>query len=742
MTRPSSAMQARLDLGEPAPATTRVVSVLVPLALDEAYDYALGESDAPPPGTFVRVPLGSARRIGVVWDAAHTADVPARKLKSIIEVLDAPPLPPVSRQLVEWVADYSLSPRGMVLKMMMSAARAFEPEGPRFGYRAAGPPPAKLTPARQKVLAAAADGKVRAKADLAREAGVSAAVVEGLAKMGALLRVEMPPPRPALPDPDHAPPGLAPEQAEAAGKLVAAVCRGGFSVSLLDGVTGAGKTEVYFEAVAAALARGQQVLILLPEIALTSQFLDRFAARFGCRPMEWHSALGAAERGRIWRAVAKGEARAVAGARSALFLPFNDLGLSVVDEEHEQSFKQEDYVRYQARDVAVVRAKLGKHPVILSSATPSIESVVNAKAGRYEHVRLTARYSGAALPDIRAIDLRTDAPVRGRWLSPPLVSAVRDTLAADKQALLFLNRRGYAPLTLCRACGHRIECPQCSATLVEHRHRGKLTCHHCGFVLPRPGDCPACGVTGKLVPCGPGVERVAEEVAERFPGVPAAILSSDFTTSLTEIRETIARISSGEARIIVGTQLVAKGHHFPGLAFVGVVDGDLSLAQGGDPRAAERTFQLMQQVIGRAGREDSGGIGLIQTHAPDHPVMRALISGDRDTFLAREIAAREGAGLPPFGRLAALIVSAGAKPEAERYAQALVRAAPAAPRITVMGPAEAPLALIRGRYRYRLLVKAPREVDMQGFLRLWMDRAPPAKGSVRVVIDVDPYSFL
>ncbi len=742
MTGPSGAAQARLDLDEPRAGQVRAVPVLVPLALDEAYDYQPPEGDAPPPGAFVRVPLGSARRIGVVWGPARTADVPAKKLKSIIEVLDAPPLPEVSRHLVDWVASYTLSPRGMVLKMMMSAPRAFEPEQPRFGYRAAGPPPERMTPAREKVLGVAADGAVRAKADLAREAGVSAAVIEGLAFAGSLIRVEMPPPRPSLPDPDHAPPHLAPEQSEAAGKLIDAVRRGGFSVSLLDGVTGAGKTEVYFEAVAAALARGRQVLILLPEIALTSQFLDRFARRFGCRPMEWHSAMGAAERGRIWRAVAKGEARAVAGARSALFLPFADLGLIVVDEEHEQSFKQEDYVRYQARDVAVVRAKLGQHPVILSSATPSIESVVNAQQGRYEHVRLTARYSGAALPDIRAIDLRADPPERGRWLAPSLVSAVRDALAADKQALLFLNRRGYAPLTLCRACGHRIECPQCSATLVEHRHRAKLTCHHCGFVLPRPGDCPACGVSGKLVPCGPGVERVAEEVAERFPGVPAAILSSDFTTNLTEIRETIARISSGEARIIVGTQLVAKGHHFPGLALVGVVDGDLSLAQGGDPRAAERTFQLMQQVIGRAGREKSGGVGLIQTHAPDHPVMRALISGDRETFLAREIAAREAAVLPPFGRLAAIIVSAGAKPEAERYAQALARAAPPAARIEVMGPAEAPLVLIRGRYRYRLLVKAPRNVDIQGFLRAWMERAPPAKGSVRVVIDVDPYSFL
>ncbi|MFP3920740.1 MAG: primosomal protein N' [Dichotomicrobium sp.] len=737
-----SPVQPRLDLDDVAPTATRTVPVLVPLAVNEAYDYALAANDAPPPGSFVRVPLGSAQRIGVVWDQARHTDISARRLRSIIEVLDAPALPAVSRNLVEWVASYTLSPRGMVLKMMMSAPRAFEPEGPQFGFRASGPPPERMTAARRKVLDAAADGAVRSKAALAREAGVSAAVIDGLAAAGALVRVEMPGWRPRHPDPDHAPPELAPEQAEAAGKLVAAMGKGGFSVSLLDGVTGAGKTEVYFEAVAAALAEGKQVLILLPEIALTSQFLDRFAGRFGCRPMEWHSALGAAERGRTWQAIATGEARAVAGARSALFLPFPDLGLIVVDEEHEQSFKQEDYVRYQARDVAVVRGSLGRHPVILSSATPSIESVVNAQQGRYQHVRLTSRYAGAALPDIRAIDLRADPPERGHWLSPPLVSAVRDTLAADKQALLFLNRRGYAPLTLCRACGHRIECPQCSATLVEHRARGKLTCHHCGFVLPRPGDCPACGVSGKLVPCGPGVERVAEEVAERFPGVPAAILSSDFTTNLTQVRETIARISSGEARIVVGTQLVAKGHHFPGLSLVGVVDGDLSLAQGGDPRAAERTFQLMQQVIGRAGREDSGGIGLIQTHAPEHPVMRALISGDRDTFLAREIAAREEAGLPPFGRLAAIIVSAGAKPEAERYAQALARAAPDAPRITVMGPAEAPLALIRGRHRYRLLVKAPREIDLQGFLRLWMDRAPPAKGSMRTVIDVDPYSFL
>ncbi len=721
------------------------VPVLLPLALPEPYDYAVEGSVRPPAGTFVSVTLGSATRIGVIWDEPEQRQRPApgpARLKPLQHVHDLPPLPEVSRRFAEWVAAYTLAPLGMVLKMMMSAPRAFDPEEPRWGYRWSGAMPERTSAARKRVLQALGGGAVATRAELADAAGVSGAVITTLANARVLERVALDPLRIAQPRADHDAPRLSAEQEAGARRLREAAGAGVFSVSLLDGVTGSGKTEVYFEAVASVFERGAQVLILVPEIALTSQFLDRFAARFGCAPLEWHSALGPAERGRIWRAVARGEARAIIGARSSLFLPFCNLGLIVVDEEHEPSFKQEDNVRYQARDMAVVRASLGDIPVILASATPSVETMVNARAGRYAHVRLKARYAGASMPETRAIDLRQDPPERGRWLSPVLVSAVRDALGRGHQALLFLNRRGYAPLTLCRACGHRIECPQCSATLVEHRARKKLSCHHCGFVLPAPERCPSCGESGKLVPCGPGVERVAEEAGERFPDTSTAILSSDFTPNIGVLRETLARISSGEARLIIGTQLAAKGHHFPELALVGVVDGDLSLAQGADPRAAERTFQLLQQVIGRAGREARESHGLIQTHSPDHPVIRALLSGDRDTFMEREIAAREQAVLPPFGRLAAIIVAARAKPEAEAAARALAVAAPAARRIEVWGPAEAPLALIRGQYRFRLLVKAPRSLDLQAYLRAWMSAAPAPKTGVRITIDVDPYSFL
>jgi primosomal protein N' (replication factor Y) len=719
--------------------------VLLPLFLDAPYDYLPPEEGPPPaPGDFVLVPLGPAKRIGVVWDEDASRSRPPvnpKKLRRVIERLDVPPLPAISRRFAEWVARYTLSARGMVLKMMMSAPQVFEPEGQRWGYVLAGPPPARLTPGRQRVLEAAANGLVWAKGALAETAGVSASVIEGLAETGALQRMALPNARTPKPKSDFAPPELSEAQSYAAHALREAIRAGGFSVSLLDGVTGSGKTEVYFEAVAEALDQGRQTLLLLPEIALTGQFLARFEARFGCRPAEWHSGVSPSQRARLWRAVAEGEARAVLGARSALFLPFSDLGLIVVDEEHDNSYKQDDNVNYQARDMAVVRASLGRFPIVLSSATPSIETMVNALTGRYRHIRLESRFHAASLPDLAAIDLRRAPPEQGRWLSPPLVQAVTETLAKGQQALLFLNRRGYAPLTLCRRCGHRIECPQCTGSLVEHRFRQKLTCHHCGFTLPTPKACPKCGAEGTLTPCGPGVERVAEEAAERFPDTPTVILSSDLLPTITALREVIGRIASGEARLIIGTQIVAKGHHFPNLALVGVVDGDLSLAQS-DPRAAERTFQLLNQVTGRAGRETEGGRGLIQTHMPEHPVMRALISGAREDFLAEEITLREEALMPPFGRLAALIVSGANKPETERYAREVMLAAPPASKIERLGPAEAPLAMIRNRHRYRILVKAAREADLQTYLRLWMRQAPQARGSLRVEIDIDPYNFL
>ncbi len=738
-------MTSLLELNDETCGALRRLPVVIPVALDQSYDYLAPEKLNIQPGSFVLVPFGPQHRIGIVWDRSigPEREVAASKLKPMMEVLDVPPLPVLSMRFAEWIARYTLSPLGMVVRMMMGAQAVFEPMKPRFGVRIVegAPEPARMTPARKRAIEIASDGLARAKSALAAEAGCSTGVIDGLVEAGVLVEVAIPEKRYPVPRPAHSTVTFGPDQERAVHALRSAVDADNFSVTLLDGVTGSGKTEVYYEAVARALERNRQVLIMLPEIALTSQFLSRFEARFGCQPVEWHSALASAERGRVWRAAATGEARVVVGARSALFLPYRELGLIVIDEEHDQGYKQDDRVHYQARDMAVVRGSLGKCPVVLASATPSIETHVNARTARYRHLVLPGRYSGTELPHIEAVDLRKHPPEKGRWLSPLLVEAINDTAAKGQQTLLFLNRRGYAPLTLCRTCGTRIECPQCSAWLVEHRFRRKLTCHHCGFALPVPEKCPKCGEPESLVACGPGVERIAEEVAERFPSARLALLSSDLIPGLTEMRKVIAAIENREADIIIGTQIVAKGHHFPDLATVGVVDGDLGLGQA-DPRAAERTFQLLHQVTGRAGRSFAQGRGLVQTHMPDHPVMQAIISGDREAFLDREVAQRQAATLPPFGRLAALIISARHKATAEAYAREVVRRAPLAERIEVLGPAEAPLAVVRGRHRWRILVKAPREVDLQTYLRAWLSAAPDPKGDLRLTVDIDPYNFL
>ena len=719
--------------------------MLLPVALDHTYDYLVPASVTVGPGAFVIVPFGSLMRIGVVWDHAFGAEKPVdeKKLKAVIERLEVPPLPEISLRFAEWIARYTISPLGMVVRMMMGAQAAFDTPKPRFGVRLAEgvPAPSRMTPARRRAIEIAADGLVRAKCTLAAEAGCTAGVIDGLVEAGVLVEVVIPERRYPQPRPGHKATQLSEQQARAAHTLTCAVDAANFSVTLLDGVTGSGKTEVYFEAVDRALERGKQTLIMLPEIALTSQFIHRFEARFGCPPLEWHSAVAPAERGRLWRAVATGEARVIVGARSALFLPYRELGLIVVDEEHDQGFKQDDRVHYQGRDMAVVRGSLGGLPVVLASATPSIESHVNARSGRYRHVVLPSRHAGAQLPEVTPVDLRKAPPEKGKWLSPVVVNAMTETSAKGRQTLLFLNRRGYAPLTLCRSCGHRFECPQCTACLVEHRFRHRLNCHHCGFSLPIPDKCFKCSEAGSLVACGPGVERIAEEVTERFPGARLVLLSSDLITTLSELRESIRKIEDGEADIIIGTQMVAKGHHFPGLTTVGVVDGDLGLGHA-DPRAAERTFQLLHQVTGRAGRAFAQGRGLVQTYMPEHPVMEAIISGDREAFLEREIRQRQMAMLPPFGRLASVIVSAKHKALAEAFAREVARRAPPAKRIEVLGPAEAPLSVIRGRHRWRLLVKAPRETDVQAYLRTWLSALPQVKGDLRLTVDVDPYSFL
>jgi primosomal protein N' (replication factor Y) len=723
--------------------TARVVDVLVPVALDQTYSYRVPAGLDLAPGDVVTVPLGArGETTGVVWaDNPNPNPRLHNRMKDVVGKHDVPPLKPEIRQFVDWVSGYTLASRGMVLRMALRMGEHLGPARERIGVRLAGPPPTRMTAARARALGLFADGLVRSKNEAAQEAGVSAGVIDGLIDEGTLETVVLPPePVVSQPDPDFRKPELSLAQLAAADTLRTTVSQGGYTVTLLDGVTGSGKTEVYFEAVAENIRLKGQTLILMPEIALTAQFLDRFSSRFGVRPAEWHSQLSPRKRARNWAAIAANEVPVIVGARSALFLPYADLGLVVVDEEHDPAYKQQDGAHYHARDMAVVRGSIAKIPVVLASATPSVESEVNARRGRYRHLHLPERFGGAHLPSVEPIDMRREGPPRGRFISPRLAEAVAVTLTRGEQALLFLNRRGYAPLTLCRACGFRLQCPNCDAWLVDHRFKRRLVCHHCGFNMPPPAECPNCHATESFAAVGPGVERLEQEAAELFPQAKTLVLSSDLVESVERLRQELDDVAAGRFDLIIGTQLVAKGHHFPKLNLVGIVDADLSLGNG-DPRAAERTFQLLHQVVGRAGREEGRGVGYLQTHQPEHPVIKALISGDREAFYTNEIEQRERTGYPPFGRLASLVVTANERHAAEAYGRALAAAAPKDEQVRVLGPAEAPIAVVRGRHRFRVLVKSPRAFDLSAYLREWLGRAAKPRGNVGLEVDVDPQSF-
>jgi len=666
--------------------------------------------------------------------------VPDHKLKPLIGLVDTPPMREDLRRLVDWMAAYTLAPPGEVMAMALRVNRAAP--APVTGWRLADPQPeTRLTDARRRVIEALTQTQPRSTAELARVAGVSNGVVRGMADAGLLVPVTLSGAAPfAIPDPDYPGSVLSADQQQAAAVLRQAVAARAFSVTLLDGVTGSGKTEVYLEAIAECLRHRRQALVLLPEIALSSQWLERFERRFGVAPAVWHSDLTSRVRRFTWRAVAEGAAPVVVGARSALFLPFPDLGLVVVDEEHETAFKQEEGVVYHARDMAVVRARFCAAPAVLVSATPSLETVANVEAGRYQRITLPTRHAGALMPHVAAIDMRETPPARGHFLAPPLIEAVRETLARGEQAMLFLNRRGYAPLTLCRHCGHRMQCPNCTAWLVEHRTRRELQCHHCGHTVPIPDACPACAAANSLTAVGPGVERITEEAASLFPEARRLVMASDTMPGPHAAAEASRAIAAREVDLIIGTQIVAKGWHFPHLTLVGVVDADLGLA-GGDLRAAERTVQLLHQVAGRAGRAEAPGRVLLQTFSPEHPVMQALVAGDLAGFMASEAAQRRPGHWPPYGRLAALIVSADSALLADALARDLGRAAPHGEGMDVLGPAPAPLAILRGRHRRRLLLKTRRDVAVQPILRAWLAKVPVPRGG-RVDVDVDPVSFL
>ena len=720
----------------------RRVRLLVFNAALGPLDYRVPEGAEAEYGSLAIAPLGPRQVLGVVWEPERlpATDVPDARLRPLLEVLPVPPLSAPLRRLIEWTSDYYCAPLAAVARMALGSLAALRGGGTTTEYRLTGTVPARLTPQRAAAIDAL-HGEQASLRELAERAGVSDGVLRGLVGVGALEPVTVDTDRPFPPaDPGHAAPDLSDDQQAAAQTFAAAVRAGGFQPFLLDGVTGSGKTECYFEGVAAAIEAGKQVLVLLPEIALTQNFLRRFEARFGVTPVLWHSSLKASERRRAWRAIVRGDAQVIVGARSALFLPYARLGLIVVDEAHEVSFKQDDGVRYNARDVAVIRAKFEGIPVILASATPALESMQLAEAGVYRRIELAARYGGAELPAIRIVDLREAQPERQHWLSPPLVKELKDRLLRGEQSLLFLNRRGYAPLTLCRNCGYRFQCPNCTAWLVEHRLSRRLACHHCGHEVPTPEACPECGTPDCMVACGPGVERIADEVAERFPEARVAVVTSDTLNTPDKVGEFVENVENKLIDVIVGTQLVTKGYHFPELTLVGVIDADLGL-EGGDLRAGERTYQQIAQVAGRAGRGEKPGEVLIQTRHPTAPVIAALASGDRDAFYDAEAESRREAGAPPFGRWAAIIVSSEDEAEARDAARALGGTAPRLPDLMVLGPAPAPMALLRGRYRYRLLVNARRSVQLQAIIRDWLGALSFPSG-VRVAVDVDPYSFV
>lgn len=731
-------------------ASKNQVAVLLPVVLRGTFDYAVPQDMQVGAGDYVRVPFGRRSLWGIVWGEAE-GGVPPEKIKPIERVAaHLPPMGKAMRGFIDWLSWYTLSPQGMVLKMAIPNEDALEPvEGEAkyvvaSGQLAAGSK-VKQTPSRLRITSYLADGVPRTVKEIVTGAKVSAAVLREFIKLDGLMQVASETANCQLPAADSQislTTVLSADQQKAANMLSAKLTTG-YSVTVVDGVTGSGKTEVYFDMIANCLAAGKQALVLLPEITLSVQWLSRFEDCFGFEPHSWHSGVSVARKRNSWREVAEGTARVVVGARSALFLPFKALGVIIVDEEHDASYKQEEGVIYHARDMAVARAKHEAIPAVLVSATPSLESEQNVQAGRYAAVHLPTRHAGATMPRVEMIDMRQEKLDRQTWISDKLMSALLETLAQKKQSMLFINRRGFAPLMLCRTCGHRMQCPHCATSLTLHKSHGKLLCHHCGHLVAVPKQCPDCKAEETMTACGPGVERVAEEVRARLPQARLEVMTSDATDTPVKAAALVEAMIAGEIDILVGTQMIAKGHHFAGLALVGVVDADMGLA-GGDLRAGERTYQLLHQLSGRAGREATEGKVLMQTYMPEHPVMQALAAGERDEFMQMEAQMREDCAMPPFGKLASVVIESQSEQEASAYARDLVRKSAGNQLmhdVQILGPAPAPLSLLRGKYRFRILIKAPRNFAMQNFLENWLlkEKAPT---SIRMKIDVDPYSFV
>ncbi len=724
-----------------------VVKVLIPNVVNAGYDYRLtGPATL---GQFVACRVMNRPYIGVVWGFGDSG-LPAEKIKDVSAVYDAR-LAITDLQWIAKMSGWTLMTPGAVLRLIVNVPDAFSPPKMEQLYGLNITDAVRMTASRQAVADAFAsnDNEPMSATDVQNIARVSPSVVRTMISSGILVPKEQRARPTEYNSPEYHDCGnivLNPEQQSAADVIGAAIDRGGFSVHLLDGITGSGKTQVYFDAAWRAYSRGGSVLLMMPEIALTAQFMHRFAARFGAAPVVWHSNLTAARRREIWRGVLRGEIRMVVGTRSALFLPWQNLGLIVVDEEHDTSYKQEDMGNYHARDMAVLRGKIAGFPVVLASATPSAETLQNVASGKYQVLRLTSRVGGAQLPKIETIDLRENRPepyqvsdvLNNGFLSVPLCNAISDTIAAHRQVMLFINRRGFAPIVQCKKCGWVAGCPDCSVGMTYHRAVGKLLCHMCGRTAPMPTKCPDCG--GDVSMRGAGLEKIAEEVSVRFPSARVALVSSDTISTRQSLERIVAKMESGEIDIVIGTQILAKGHHFPNLTLVGVVDADMGLF-GTDFRAAEHTFQQLFQVAGRAGRGEFPGRVLLQTYQPQHPVLCAICAGDRDAFMAADMASRQSAKMPPFGQLIAVIVECQREDTLKKYCAGLAAAAPRAPGVKIMGPIAAGVYQIRNWYRMRFLVMGGPTTLLQPVVAHWL-RAIKQPANMRVKVDVNPQNFM
>ena len=724
-----------------------IVKVLVANIPNAGYDYRLTEpADI---GTFVRVHVMNRPCIGVIWGIGDS-NLPAAKIKNISSVFSHK-LNVSDLQWIGRMSEWTLIPMGMVLRLIVNIPDAFCPPRmePLYAYNSDAS--CRMTQNRQAVADAYSsnDNDAMTISDIQNIARVSNAVVRSMIKNETLIPVgEQPKQKNAAPITYHDCGNikLNNQQQAAADTIGQSVQAGGFSVHLLDGITGSGKTQVYFDSAWRAYSMGRSVLLMMPEIALTAQFMSRFKNRFGENPVVWHSNLTADRRREIWHGVLDGTIKMVVGTRSALFLPWQDLGLIVIDEEHDTSYKQEDMGNYHARDMAILRAKISGIPVVLASATPSAETLENVNLGKYQHLKLTSRFGGAQLPDISTIDLRENRPEpytvdeteQTGFLSQPLCDALAETLFAGHQAMLFINRRGFAPITQCKKCGWTSVCPECSVGMTYHKRIGKLLCHMCGRTMPMPKTCPDCG--GDVSMRGVGLEKIEQEVNVRFPNARKALVSSDIITSRQSLERLVNKIEQGEIDIIIGTQILAKGHHFPNLTLVGVIDADMGLF-GTDFRAAEHTFQQLFQVAGRAGRGEYAGRVLLQTYQPEHPVLTAICASDRDSFMQTDMMGRKMANMPPYGQLIAVIVEGQRESALQSYCNALRDAIPNLKGAKIMGPITAQIYQIRNWYRMRFLVAGPRNANLQPVVSHWLESVKQPV-NIRVKIDVNPMNFM